>query len=122
MKNQVKTSLAAAMIAAVAAGPGWAADLLTYGGGQCVFVGSSDLMSIPTNAGLTEAVVLKMDEAIAVAASEEWIFSPRPAFLWASEAKVACGKAYGYLKNAYRDEEYINKCDCFHSRMLQYMN
>jgi hypothetical protein len=38
------------------------------------------------------------------------------------EAKVACGKAYGYLKTNYRDEDYINKCECFHSRMVEYMN
>jgi hypothetical protein len=74
------------------------------------------------NTALKEEVVRLMEEAVAVANSDEWIYSSRPAFVWASEAKVACGKAYGYLKTSYRDEDYINKCECFHSRMVEYMN
>ena len=60
-------------------------------------------------------------EAVAVADSPQWINSGRPAFVWASEAKVACGKAYGYLQSEYRDEDYLNKCECFHARMVRYM-
>lgn len=62
-----------------------------------------------------------MNEAVGVADSDQWIHSTRPAFVWASEAKVACGKAYGYLRSNYRDEDYLNKCECFHQRMRQYM-
>ena len=62
------------------------------------------------------------DADYCVVGSSEWINSSRPVFVWASEAKVACGKAYGYLKTKYRDEDYINKCECFHSRMVEYMN
>ena len=63
-----------------------------------------------------------MDESIAVASSSEWINSSRPVFVWASETQVACGKAYGYLRTNYRDEDTINKCECFYSRMVEYMN
>ena len=88
----------------------------------CRVAGGSSLVLTEGNAELTGEVVRLMDEAVVVANSSEWINSSRPAFVWASEAKVACGKAYGYLKTSYRDEDYINKCECFHSRMLQYMN
>jgi hypothetical protein len=73
-------------------------------------------------AELKSEVVRLMDESVAVADSSEWINSSRPVFVWASEAKVACGKAYGYLRTNYKDEDTINKCECFHSRMVEYMN
>ena len=40
-----------------------------------------------------------------------------PRYVWASEAKVACGIAIGYLKTKTIDEESINKCDDFARRM-----
>jgi hypothetical protein len=88
----------------------------------CRVAGGASLLTTENTGELTSQVVRLMDEAVIVANSSEWINSSRPAFVWASEAKVACGKAYGYLKTNYRDEDYINKCECFHSRMLQYMN
>jgi hypothetical protein len=88
----------------------------------CALASSSELISIPENSKLESEVIRLMDESVAVADSSEWVNSSRPAFVWASEAKVACGKAYGYLQSSYRDEEYINKCECFHERMVQYMN
>ena len=101
-----------------------AADIV--GGGvdlpYCRTAGVSNLLMIDSDVRLTEEVVRLMDESTAVAASEEWIYSSRPVFVWASEAKVACGKAYGYLKSSYRDEDYLNKCECFHSRMVEYMH
>jgi hypothetical protein len=93
-----------------------------YVPGYCYMAGSSNLLLTEDRATLTSEVVRLMDEAVAVANSSEWIYSSRPAFVWASEAKVACGKAYGYLKSNYRDEDYLNKCECFHSRMVEYMN
>ncbi|WP_269933384.1 hypothetical protein [Aminobacter sp. HY435] len=111
--------------------------------GLCVFavagqVAAADLMDMPTadycrtvttsNLALTEnigelktEVVRLMDESVAAANSSQWIDSSRPVFVWASEAKVACGMAYGYLKTSYRDEDTLNKCECFHSRMVEYM-
>ena len=91
-------------------------------GGQCTLSGGSSLLSQPGNAALTDDVVRLMNEAVSVAEDPRWINSRRPAFTWASEAKAVCGIAYGYLKSDYRDEDSINKCECFHSRMVQYMN
>ncbi|WP_394885869.1 hypothetical protein ACG873_01930 (plasmid) [Mesorhizobium sp. AaZ16] len=100
-----------------------AADLLALPSvDYCRVAGTSNLLLTENQSELTTEVVRLMDEAVAVADSSEWINSARPAFVWASEAKVACGKAYGYLKTSYRDEEYLNKCECFHSRMVEYMN
>ena len=95
-----------------------AADL---GGDLCRLVKPSQLLQIDDNGQLTDEVVRLMSEAVNVADSDEWISSRSPAFTWASEAKVACGKAYGYLQNDYRDEDYLNKCECFHQRMQSYM-
>ena len=89
---------------------------------QCALANTSELISIAEDSKLESEVIRLMDESVAVADSAEWINSSRPAFVWASEAKVACGKAYGYLQSSYRDDEYINKCECFHERMVQYMN
>lgn len=90
--------------------------------GYCVTVGDARIMSIPDNAGLSSEVVRMMDHAIVVSEDSRWINSSRPVFLWASEAKAACGIAYGYLKAQHRDDEFLNKCECFHDRMVQYMN
>lgn len=88
----------------------------------CTVAGTSNLVLTENMTELRSEVVRLMDESVAVASSSEWINSSRPVFVWASEAKVACGKAYGYLRTNYRDEDYINKCECFHSRMVEYMN
>jgi hypothetical protein len=89
---------------------------------QCALATGATLLSQQNNAALSDEVVRLMNEAVGVADDPKWINSRQPAFTWASEAKVACGKAYGYLKASYRDEDTINKCECFHARMLQYMN
>ena len=104
-------------------GNGMAADLSTVPDADyCAVAGTSNLVLTDNLAELRGEVVRLMDESIAVANSSEWINSSRPVFVWASEAKVACGKAYGYLKTNHKDEDTINKCECFHARMLQYMN
>ncbi|NRG16408.1 hypothetical protein HPQ64_01745 [Rhizobiales bacterium] len=97
-----------------------AADLLSSD--YCPVAENAKLLAIQSDVELTSEVVRLMDEAVAVSDSPQWIYSGRPAFVWASEAKVACGKAFGYLRANYRDEDNLNKCECFHSRMLQYMN
>jgi len=116
----MKKVLAAALLLATAV-PAGAADL-GEGYAQCALATGSPLASQQSNAALSDEVVRLMNEAVGVADDPRWINSRQPAFTWASEAKVACGKAYGYLKASYRDEDWLNKCECFHSRMLQYMN
>jgi len=99
-----------------------AADIGDPYPGQCRLVGPSKLLAISDNTALSSEVVKLMTEAVNVADDNRYVTSTRHAFTWASEAKVACGKAYGYLQTRFRDEEYLNKCECFHSRMRQYMN
>ncbi len=110
-------------MALISAGSVVAADLPASAWvGYCRIAGTSNLLLTQDQSTLTSEVVRLMDEAIAVAASDQWVYSSRPAFVWASEAKVACGKAYGYLQSNYRDADNINRCECFHSRMVQYMH
>jgi hypothetical protein len=99
-----------------------AADLTVPDVDYCAVAGTSNLVLTENLVELKSEVVRLMDESVAVADSSEWISSSRPVFVWASEAKVACGKAYGYLRTNYKDEDTINKCECFHSRMVEYMN
>ena len=53
------------------------------------------------------------------------VYSASPAFVWANETKIACAKAIGYLKLGHFrrevDVENIQKCECFHSRMVRYL-
>lgn len=100
-----------------------AADPL-YGqpAGYCSYAGNAQLLSIADNARLSTEVVRLMDHAISVSEDVRWINSTQPTFVWANEAKAACGIAYGYLKTQHRDDEFLNKCECFHERMVQYMN
>ena len=115
--------LASAAALLLAGSTGFAADIIE---GQvadyCRTVGTSNLVLNDNIVDLKSEVVKLMDESVAVANSSEWINSSRPVFVWASEAKVACGMAYGYLKTNYKDEDTLNKCECFHDRMVEYMN
>lgn len=119
MKSLRALMLGAALLSGLT--PALAADP-SGDAGFCVLADGSNLITIESNADLQTQVVSMMDEAVAAANDPRWVDSGRPVFVWASEAKVACGKAYGYLKTNYRDEDYLNKCECFHNRMLEYMN
>lgn len=121
-RSIVRTAFAGLCVAGFV-GHGIAADLSTVPDADyCAVAGTSNLILTENVAELKSEVVRLMDESVAVASSSEWINSSRPVFVWASEAKVACGKAYGYLRTNYKDEDTINKCECFHSRMVEYMN
>ena len=122
VSGRIKRAAVAGVCILGFAGQGIAADLAEPYGDYCAVAGTSNLVLTENMTELKSEVVRLMDESIAVAASNEWIYSSRPVFVWASEAKVACGKAYGYLKTNYKDEDYINKCECFHSRMVEYIN
>ncbi|MDX8526621.1 hypothetical protein RFM68_19145 [Mesorhizobium sp. MSK_1335] len=122
MKHSVRL-LASAAVLLLAGSTGFAADIIGEPAvNYCRTVGTSDLVLTDNMVELKDHVVKLMDESVAVANSPEWINSSRPAFVWASEAKVACGMAYGYLKTNYKDEDTLNKCECFHDRMVEYMN
>jgi hypothetical protein len=123
ISHSIRRAVMAGICASGFAGQAIAADLssapdIPY----CAVAGTSDLVLTENMTELRTEVVRLMDESIAVAKSDKWINSSRPVFVWASEAKAACGKAYGYLQTNYKDEDTINKCECFHNRMVEYMN
>lgn len=59
----------------------------------------------------------RFDAAVQSAQSAEIKRAEDSRFLWASETKVQCGIALGYLKSGRTDEDSINKCDAFSARM-----
>jgi hypothetical protein len=87
----------------------------------CQTASQSELIYVEREDELREAVTLRFDQAVDVADSQSWIYSSRPVFTWASETKVACGKAIGYLDGGHVSEEYVGKCDCFYGRMVSFM-
>ena len=104
-------------------GSALAADLSDAVEYQCVpMTPSAQLAAIDSDVALVDEVVRMMNEAVIVADDPAWQAYSRPAFTWASEAKVACGKAFGYLQSSYRDQQYLDKCECFYRRMQYYMN
>jgi hypothetical protein len=107
-----------------AAGPALAADAIgsTYQLSYCDSHQATALLSEANTAVLRQEVGRLMDEAVVVSNDHHWIYSGRPVFVWASEAKYACGKAYGYLKTSYRDEQNLNDCGCAYERMQHYMH
>ena len=123
MNRTMKSLLFGASLALMSGSTGVTADLANLPPvDYCPVAGTPNLVLTENMTELTSEVVRLMDESVAVAASSEWIYSSRPAFVWASEAKVACGMAYGYLRTNHKDEDTINKCECFHARMLEYMD
>lgn len=122
MKRSARLLVSAAALLLVGS-TGYAADIIEGPAvDYCRTVGTSNLVLNDNIVDLKVQVVKLMDESVAVANSSEWINSSRPVFVWASEAKVACGMAYGYLKTSYKDEDTLNKCECFHDRMVEYMH
>lgn len=124
MKIVMKRLVLSVSLAMAGGGVASAADL----GGEyaavplCAAGANSSLLDTASDAELTRDVVRLMDEAVAVSNSPTWINSARPAYVWANETKVACGKAYGYLQYSVRDEDMLSKCGCFHDRMVSFMH
>ncbi len=87
----------------------------------CIPLQPAALLEVETNSQLTKTVVDIMNEAVSVAEDPRFINDRAAAWVWASEAKIACGKAYGYLQSNYRDEPYLNRCECFFRRMQHYL-
>ena len=105
------------------AGPALAADALVYDKPPyCVGDEATALLVEENIVELRAEVGRLMEESIAVSNDQQWIYSSRAVFVWANEAKYSCGKAYGYLKNSYRDDQNLNNCGCAYSRMQSFMH
>jgi outer membrane protein OmpA-like peptidoglycan-associated protein len=61
----------------------------------------------------------RYEAALAATLSRDVVFANDVRYTWASEAKVACGIAIGFLKTNTVDEDSINKCDYYSRRMAE---
>ncbi|HEX7760995.1 MAG TPA: OmpA family protein [Caulobacteraceae bacterium] len=59
----------------------------------------------------------RYDAAVKLTQTPEIINAADTRFTWASEAKVACGIAIGFLKTSTVDEDSVNRCDDYSHRM-----
>lgn len=89
----------------------------------CPWSGAATILSLPDDVAIEQAVHVRFDESVAVADSPQAINNRAPIFIWATEAKVACGKAIGYLKGHFGsvNEDHTLKCDCYYQRMQSFM-
>jgi outer membrane protein OmpA-like peptidoglycan-associated protein len=62
-------------------------------------------------------VQTRYDAALAATRADDVRRSDDPRYTWASEAKVQCGIAMGFLKSETVDEDSVNRCDAFSARM-----
>lgn len=77
---------------------------------------SADLAASDTDA-LRGALQMRYDAALTATRNDGVISANDPRYMWASEAKVQCAIALGYLKSNTRDEPSISKCDYAYGRM-----
>ncbi len=87
---------------------------------SCLIVGRSPILDLPASE-ISREVEFRYGRAVATANEPVAIQSSRPVFTWALETRVACGIAIGYLRGAVIDDVSISKCDCFHDRMIGYL-
>ena len=70
---------------------------------------AQNLMSLDIGS-LRSAIQQRYDTALAVTLDPTVVNANDPRYTWASEAKVQCGIALGFLKSSTRDETSIAKC------------
>lgn len=77
-----------------------------------------DLMSMEVR-DLRPEVQRRYDEALAATTNPSVLTSLGSNYMYASEAKVWCGIATGFLKNSIRDKESLSRCEKYHRLMTQ---
>lgn len=97
MRNQLALPVLLACLAAVVPGAAWAQD------------GTQDLSGLDTDS-LRGELQQRYDAGLAATLDPAIIRANDPRYIWASEAKVQCGIALGFLKSNTRDETSISKC------------
>ena len=68
---------------------------------------------------LRPEVERRYDEALAATTNPAVLASLGSGYMYASEAKVWCGIATGFLKNSIRDKESLTRCEKYHRLMTQ---
>lgn len=84
--------------------------------GAAAQTSDSDLLSADDNTLRTE-LRSRYDAALAATRENGIISADDPRYMWASEAKVQCAIALGYMKSDTRDETSISKCNYAYGRM-----
>ena len=77
----------------------------------------SPLLDLGSVSAIRPEIDKRYEAALAATLAPEIVRANDPRWVWASEAKVACGIAIGFLKTKTIDEDSINKCDEFSRRM-----
>lgn len=113
--------LAAATSATLANGQRFIKDHGWRASPYCFLMRRSPILELASVADMRAAVEERYEHALDVSLTERVIYSRRPVFPWAVEAKAACGRAIGYFKGREVNVEMISKCDCYHGRMLSHL-
>jgi len=71
------------------------------------------------NGSLRSELQTRYDAALSATTDPSIYAADDPRYLWASEAKVQCAIAIGYMKSSTRDPVSINKCEDAYQRMQQ---
>ena len=79
---------------------------------------TADLMSADRST-LNAAIQSRYDAALVKTNDPSVVGADTVVYKWASEAKVQCGIALGFLKSKTRDETSISKCNDAYNRMLR---
>lgn len=97
------------------------AALLVVGvaGDAAAQIARSPILGRGSPGAMRSEVQQRYDAAVAMTRSPEVVRANDVRFTWASEAKVACGIAIGFLKTRTVDEDSINKCDYYSMRMRE---
>jgi OmpA-OmpF porin, OOP family len=85
---------------------------------QPVMAQEVDLTSMEVGS-LRPEVQRRYDEALAATTNPSVLASLSSTYTYASEAKVWCGIATGFLKTATRDKESLTRCEKYHRLMSQ---
>lgn len=119
-----KVALAGMMLGfGLAAGAAMAADFGGRSSGDtCFLMRRSPILDLKEVDQMQTEVERRYEHALGVSESKAAIANQSPRFLWAIEAKAACGKAIGYFYGREINEDMVSKCDCYHGRMLRYMH
>lgn len=112
-------SIAFAGVLAITTFSAMAADVGVYNPGSCGVLVRSPLLDQPL-AQMKQAVDERYSRSVQVSEMTPTIYSTTPRFVWASEAKVACGMAIGFFGGGEVNDEMVSKCDCFYGRMVAY--
>lgn len=88
-----------------------------FGGSAAAQVRHSPILDKGSVEAIRAAVDKRYSDALGLTLSKDVVRANDVRYTWASEAKVACGIAHGFLRKGEIDEESINKCDDASQRM-----